>query len=58
MIAAPATAVNFNGNMMTHTLTLLYQPQDGQGEPARLVLNGRRRQLVQVPFTLRDVPLP
>src|SRR6266545_830111 len=45
MIAAPATAVNFNGNMMTHTLTLLYQPQDGQGEPARLVLNGRRRQL-------------
>ena len=50
--------VNFNGATQTRQMTLLFRPGAGQGEPARLVLNGRRRETIQVPFTLRDVPLP
>ena len=38
--------------------TLFYQAQKGQGAPARLVLSGRRTVLVEVPFTLKDMPLP
>jgi hypothetical protein len=38
--------------------TLYYQPRKGQGEAARFVLTGRRHVLIDVPFVLRDVPLP
>src|SRR5262249_1639679 len=35
----------------------VYQVAKGQPEPARLVLQGRRPVTIDVPFTLRDVPL-
>jgi hypothetical protein len=34
-----------------------FQPGAGQAEPARLVFMGRRTLILDVPFTLRDVPL-
>jgi hypothetical protein len=37
---------------------LYYQPRKDQGEPAKFVLMGRRSVLIEVPFVLRDVPLP
>lgn len=36
----------------------IYQPVDGQGEPAQFVYSGRLTTVVDVPFTLKDVPLP
>jgi hypothetical protein len=57
LASIPQSTMNSNGAVMTQNLTLVYQAQDGQGEPARLVLNGQRRETVQVPFSLRDVPL-
>jgi hypothetical protein len=36
---------------------LLYQPGDGQAAPARFLYTGRRGALVEVLFTLRNVPL-
>ena len=39
-------------------LCLIYKPRDGQGEPSSLVLKGRRNVIIEVPFTLRNVPLP
>jgi hypothetical protein len=47
-----------NGNRFIQNLTLTYQPQKGQGEAARLVFTGTRAVIIEVPFTLRDVPLP
>jgi hypothetical protein len=38
--------------------TLTYLPQKGQGEPAKLVLTESKSVAVEVPFTLKDVPLP
>ncbi len=38
--------------------TLYYQPRRDQGEPAKLVLSGRRHIILDVPFILKDVPLP
>jgi hypothetical protein len=38
--------------------TLHYQPRKDQGEPARFVFSGRRTVLIEVPFVLKDVPLP
>jgi hypothetical protein len=37
---------------------LTFLPPPGRGEPARLVYLGRRIITVEVPFTLKDVPLP
>src|SRR5262245_2252650 len=39
-------------------LELSYQPEGGAGPPARFVYTGRRSVLLDVPFTLKDVPLP
>jgi hypothetical protein len=41
-----------------HDMTLLYQPPPDQAPPARLLYVGRRIVTVEVPFTLKDVPLP
>ena len=41
----------------TQDLTLTFQRQDGQGEPARLVMTGMRPFTVRAPFVLKNVPL-
>jgi hypothetical protein len=46
-----------NNGQMTREATLLYRPEAGQGEPARLVLFGKRPVALTVPFTLKKVPL-
>lgn len=43
------------GGPMDYRVT--FQPAPGQAEPAKLVWQGRRTATVDVPFTLRDVPL-
>jgi hypothetical protein len=45
-----------NGNGKAWEFTLIYP--SGQGEPARLVYIGRRTVTIEVPFLLKDVPLP
>jgi hypothetical protein len=37
---------------------LSFLQKKGQGEPAKLLFTGRRGMVVDVPFTLKDVPLP
>jgi len=37
---------------------LTYRPTEGQAGLARFVYTGRRSSLVEVPFMLKDVPLP
>jgi hypothetical protein len=39
-------------------LELTYRPQVGQTEPVQLVFRGRRTAVIDVPFTLKNVPLP
>jgi len=39
-------------------LELIYRLDAGQGPPARFVYRDRRTVLLEVPFTLRDIPLP
>ena len=41
----------------TEVLTLTYRRQEGQGEAARLVVDGRRWFNFEVPFELKNVPL-
>ena len=38
--------------------TLVFMSSHGQPKPAKLVYSGRRTVLIEVPFTLKDVPLP
>jgi len=47
-----------NGNWSAPELRLVFQPLDRQGEPAKLVYSGPRTVVLDVPFTLKDVPLP
>jgi hypothetical protein len=49
---------SFDGNRSRYSATLHFVPRDGTGEPARLQLRGRRTVVVEMPFTLRHVPLP
>jgi hypothetical protein len=42
---------------LTQTMTLLFTPKNGQSRPARLVYYGEPTAFVDVPFTLKNVPL-
>jgi hypothetical protein len=46
------------GNGLSQKIELLYHAREGQGEPAKLVYSGRRITVIDVPFVLKDVPLP
>jgi len=46
------------GNVVTATYTLICRPGKDQKEPAKLVYLGRKRMAIDIPFTLKDVPLP
>ena len=41
-----------------HEYELVYQPEADQGEAARFVYLDRRTLFIEVPFALKDVPLP
>jgi hypothetical protein len=47
-----------NANGWAQEYRLTYSPQQGQGDPAKLVYTGPRTVTLEVPFTLKDVPLP
>lgn len=51
-------ANQFNGPKVHYSATLHVLSKPGAGEPARLLLLGRRLVTVEAPFTLKDVPLP
>ncbi|MBV9125504.1 MAG: hypothetical protein JO112_19320 [Planctomycetes bacterium] len=53
-ISSMATAV---GNTVTREFTLIYQTQQGQGEPAKLLFAGSRLVTLEIPLVLKDVPL-
>ena len=43
----------------TYAITVAFRTTaEGAGEPARLVFTGSRPTMIEVPFTLKDVPLP
>ena len=53
-----SSSVRILGGTVTRESTLTYQPQKGQGDPSKLIFSGSRIVTVDVPFTLKDVPLP
>jgi hypothetical protein len=46
-----------DGNTILWEYKFTCKPQKDQGVPAKLVFNGTRTVTVDVPFTLKDVPL-
>jgi hypothetical protein len=46
------------GNGWAQEYHLTYSPHQGQGDPVRLVYTGPRIVTLEVPFALKDVPLP
>jgi hypothetical protein len=49
-------AVGFNGDTLTRCITVTYH--SGHGKPSKLICSSRRTLLIEIPFTLKDVPLP
>lgn len=45
-----------NGNTLARAITVTYHC--GSGEPRKLVYSGRRTIVIEIPFTLTNVPLP
>lgn len=58
LVQVPSRSQRTNGRTVTQELTILYRANPGQGDPTRLVLNGMRPAQVELPFTVRNVPLP
>lgn len=58
LVSTQQDAMNFNGTNLQQDLTLTFQPQQGQTEPAQLVYKGPRTVIIDVPFALKNVPLP
>ena len=54
----PATTRVTDDPRAAQVYTLHYQPRRDQEGPFRFVLSGRRTVVIDVPFTLKDVPLP
>ncbi|HEY8504619.1 MAG TPA: hypothetical protein VIL46_08555, partial [Gemmataceae bacterium] len=52
------TDLDHNGGRPRTHVVLVFQRQKGQGEPARLVLSGPRAVTLEVPFRLKNIPLP
>jgi hypothetical protein len=50
-------SLSTNGRSICWEIELTYRPHEGQGEPAKLVYSGRRWVVIEVPFTLKDVPV-
>jgi hypothetical protein len=53
-----AHTMRISNNVVSHELTLQFPGRDGQAEAAKLVYHGPRSVAIEVPFTLKDVPLP
>jgi hypothetical protein len=58
MFSRDLDAVAPNQNGLVREVQIVFRPRPGQGKPARLVYSGRRVATVEVPFTLKEVPLP
>jgi hypothetical protein len=59
LVSNSNTQSDFNVNgVVAQEFDLVFKPQAGQGEPASLVLMGRKTVALEVPFMLKDVPLP
>jgi hypothetical protein len=54
----PAAGVRIGAGGKASELTVSYLPRQGQGEPAKLTLGTSKSVAVEVPFTLKAVPLP
>jgi hypothetical protein len=58
LIAQPQSGLQINGGVVTQSMTLVFRPNPGQGEPASFVINGQRTVTVPIDFRLENVPLP
>ena len=50
--------VRINNNQVTQEATLTFKPQAGQGAADKLIYTATQPAVVEIPFTLKDVPLP
>jgi hypothetical protein len=58
LINVPSRRFKIANNTVTHEITLMFKPQEKQGEPARLHYTSTRLVNIELPFTLKDVPVP
>jgi len=58
LVSNPIRQWKINNNQVSHELTLHFKPQPGQAEPAKLIHSGVRLAVMEIPFSLKDVPLP
>ncbi len=52
------SAQDVNGFGMPHELVLTFEPKAGQADAVKLIYTGKRTVLLDIPFTLKEVPLP
>jgi hypothetical protein len=58
LIDVPRRRSTITNNGVVHELTLHFKPNDGQSQPAKLVYSTMRVVTLEIPFVLKDIPLP
>jgi hypothetical protein len=58
LAGVPQCVYRFANGVATNELTLTFRPHKEQGEPAKLVYSSKRVVTIEVPFMLKDVPVP
>jgi len=58
LIDVPRRRSTITNKGVVHELTLHFKPNDGQRQPAKLVYSTMRVVTLEIPFVLKDIPLP
>ncbi len=58
LIGDPIRTLTVAATKLTHETTLTFKAKPGQGAPSRLIFKITRLTTLEIPFTLKDVPLP
>jgi hypothetical protein len=58
LIGEPTRTLTIAATKLTHETTLTFKAMPGQGPPSHLIFRTTRLTTLEIPFTLKDVPLP
>src|SRR5262249_42382281 len=58
LVGDPTRTLTIGATKVTHETTLTFQGKPSQAPPSKLVFKTTRLTTLEIPFTLKDVPLP
>lgn len=57
LVQMPSRRLNVNNGVISQEMTLVFRANNGQGEPASLVVTGTRMTSITIPFAFQNIPV-